>query len=65
MPERTYEIESLDKEIRRTIIDEGYYSEVEYPFKIKPNFSVLGSLIESQAQGPKFGSVFDDTIGNL
>ena len=66
MPERAYEIESSDKEIKRTIIGKGYYTEVEYPFKIKPNFSTLGSIIEIQAQRPKsVGSVFHDTIGNV
>ena len=40
-----YEIESLNDEIKRIIIDEGHYTEANYPFKIKPNFSTLGSII--------------------
>ena len=30
-----YEIESLNKEIKRIFIDEGHYSEANYPFKKK------------------------------
>ena len=37
-----YEIESLSSEITRLIIDEDYYTESNYPFRIKPNFSTLG-----------------------
>ena len=39
-------LESLDEEIIRIIIEEGYATEVNYPFLIKPNFSTLGSIIE-------------------
>ena len=46
IPEGAYEIESLNKEIKRIIIDEGHFTLQEYPFLIKPNFSTLGSLIE-------------------
>ena len=42
-----YEIESLNDEIKRIIIDEGHYTEANYPFKIKPKFSTLGSIIET------------------
>ena len=41
-----YEIESLNDEIKRIIIDLGFYTEANYPFKIKANFSTLGSIIE-------------------
>ena len=60
-----YEIESLDKEIKRIIIDKGHYTEANYPFRIKPNFSTLCSIVEIIPQGPIFGFVFDDSIGNL
>ena len=33
-----YEIESLNNEIKRVIIDEGLYTEVEYPFLYKTRF---------------------------
>ena len=52
IPPGAYELESLDKEIKRIIIDQGYYTEINYPFKIKPNFSTLGSIIEISEQGP-------------
>ena len=60
-----YEVESLDDEIKRTAIDEGHFTEVNYPFRIKPNFSTLGSFVEILPQGPIFGFVFDDNFGNL
>ena len=34
-----YEIESLNEEIKRIIIDEEHYTKANYPFTIKPNFS--------------------------
>ena len=45
IPPGAYEIEILYIEIRRIIIDKGQYSESEYPFTTKPNFSTLGSNI--------------------
>ena len=45
-PPGAYEIESLNKEIKRIFIDEGHFTEVNYPFEIKSNFSTLGSIIE-------------------
>ena len=60
-----YEIESLNNEIWRIIIDEGQYSENEYPFAIKPNFSTLGSIIEISPQGPIISFIFDDSIRDL
>ena len=60
-----YEIESLDDEIKRISIDKGHYTEANYPFRIKPKFSTLGSIVEILPQGPVIGFVFDDNIGNL
>ena len=60
-----YEIESLNKEIKRIIIDEEHYTEANYPFTIKPNFSTLGSIIEISPQGPIISFVFDDSIRDL
>ena len=64
IPSAAYEIESLNDEIKRIIIDKGHYTEAEYPFKIKPNFSTLGSIIEIQ-QPALLGFVYDDSIRNL
>ena len=38
IPPSAYEIESLNNEIKRIIIDEEHYTEANYPFSIKPNF---------------------------
>ena len=50
---------------KRINIDEVHYNENEYPFKIKPNFSTLGSIIEKKPQGAIIGFVYDDCIRNL
>ena len=60
-----YEIESLNNEIKRIIIDEEHYTEANYPFKIKPNFSTLGSIIEISNQGPVITFVPDNSMGDL
>ena len=60
-----YEIESLNNEIKRIIIDEEHYNEANYPFKIKPNFSNLGSNIEISTQGLINTFVPDDSKRDL
>ena len=45
IPSSGYELESLNNESKR-IIEEGYISEVDYPFKNQPIFSTPGSNIE-------------------
>ena len=60
-----YELENLNNEIKRNIIDEEHYTETNYPFSIKPNFSTLGSIIEISTQGPVITFVPDDSIRNL
>ena len=60
-----YEIESLNNEIKRIIVNEGHYTEVDYPFTIKPNFSTLGSFIETSTEGPAITFVPDDSMGDL
>ena len=65
IPPGAYELESLNDEIKRNIIDKEYYTEANYPFSIKPNFSTLGSIIEIKPQGPIIGFVFEDSIGGL
>ena len=51
-PEGAYESESLDNESKRIIIDKEYYTESDYPFKMKPKLSTLGSIITILPQGP-------------
>ena len=55
----------MDEENKRIIIDQGHYSEAEYPFKIEANFGTLGSIIEIKPQGSIIGFVYDDSIRNL
>ena len=64
-PEKAYEIESLDDETKRIIIEKRYYTDTNYSFKIKPSFSTLGSIVEILTPGPMISFVFDDSIGNL
>ena len=63
--EGAHKIESLNIEIKRIIIDKEHYTEANYPFTTKPNFSTLGSTVQISPQGPIIGFVFDDSIGNL
>ena len=63
--EGAYELESLKEEIRWIIIDKDQYSENNYPFTIKPNFSTLGSIVQTSHQGPIISFVFDDSITNV
>ena len=60
-----YEIESLNNEIKRNNIDKEHYTESNYPFIEKPNFSTLGSIIERSTQGPVVTFVPDDSIRDL
>ena len=65
IPRGAYEIEILNNEIKRIIIDEEYYTEANYPFTIRPNVSTLGSIIEISPQGPIISFMFDDIIKDL
>ena len=65
IPPRACEIESLNDEIKRIIIDEGHFTEANYPFTIKPNFSTLGSIIEISPQGTILSFMFDDSMKDL
>ena len=65
IPEGAYEIESLNDQNKRIIIDKEFYAIESYPFTIKPNFSTLGSIVEIKSKGPIIGFVFDDSIGSL
>ena len=58
-------MESLNVETKRIIMDEGHYTEANYPFKFKPNFITLGSLFEVKPQGSIIGFVFDESFGRL
>ena len=55
----------MKDEIKRITIDKGHFTQDEYPFTIKPNFSTLGSIIEISPQEPIISFAFDDSIRNL
>ena len=61
IPPGAWEIEGFHKELRRIIIAEVLFTEANYPFKIKPNFSTLGSIKEISPQGPIISFMFDDS----
>ena len=60
-----YQIESINNGIKKIISDKVHYSEKQYPFKIKPIFCTLGSIIEISPQIPIISFVFNDSIRNL
>ena len=55
----------MKNEIKRKFIEESHFTEADYPFKIKPTFSTLSSIIESSRQEPKFSFVSDDSSLSL
>ena len=65
VPPGIHKIESLDDELRKIIIDKGHYTETIYPFRVTPNFSTSGSIVEILTPGPQISFVFDDSIGKL
>ena len=65
IPPGAYELEKLNNEIKRIIFHEEHYTEANYPFTIKPNFSTVGSIIEISTQGPVITFVPDDSIREL
>ena len=65
IPPGAYEIEALDNELKRINIDEDRFTEANYPFKIKPNFSTSGSTIEIFPQGPIIRFMFEDSIRDI
>ena len=65
IPPGSYEVESLNDEVRRVIVERGYYTVSDYPFRIKANFSTLGSIVEILTPGPMISFVYDDSICSL
>ena len=55
----------MNIEIGRIIIDEGQFTEADYPFTIKPMFATLGSIIENSTQGPLFSFSSSDNKRHL
>ena len=65
IPQSAYEIESVNIQFERIIIEEGHYTDIIYPFTIKPNFSTLGSIVEIFTQGPVTTFIPDISVGDL
>ena len=65
IPPGSYEIESLNDEIKRIIINNEHFTEDTYPFVIKPNFSTLGSIIEIPNEESAISFKASDSIGSL
>ena len=65
IPPGAYKTESLNKQVKRIVIEEEHYREANYPFKIKVNFSTLVSIIGISPQGPIISFMFDDSIRDL
>ena len=65
IPPGAYEIESLNEEIKRIIINDKHFTEDTYPFIIKPNFSTLGSIIEISNEESAISFKASDSIGSL
>ena len=55
----------MNNEIRRIIIDEEHYTEANYPFTIKANFSTLRSIIEISNEESAISFIPDDSIRDL
>ena len=60
-----HEIEKLNNENKRNILDEEHFTEAIYPFTIKPNFATVGIIIESSTQGSLVSFLPHDSIGDL
>ena len=50
IPKGAFELETLNNETKRIIIEEENYTEANYSFTIEPKFSTLGSVIEISSQ---------------
>ena len=55
----------MNNEIKRIIITEEHFTEENYPFSIKPNFSTLGSIIEISNLESAISFSPDDSIRDL
>ena len=65
IPPGAYEIESLNDEIKRIIINDEHFTEENYPFIIKPNFRTLGSIVEISNEESAISFKASDSIGSL
>ena len=53
----------MDLEFKRFFIEDGYFTEINYPLVIKPNSSILGTNIEITAERrTQLSFIHDDSI---
>ena len=48
--------------VRGLSIDEGHFTEVDYPFTMKPNFSTPGSIVEISRREPLISFLLEDSV---
>ena len=60
-----YEIEALNDEIKRVIINKGYYTDENYPFYIIPDFETLGSIVKILTPGAVISFIPNDSIDQV
>ena len=60
-----YRTESFNNETQIISSDEEHFTEANYPFTIKTNFSTLSSIIKNSKQKPTISFLPNDCIGNL
>ena len=65
IPQGSYELELLNDENIRIIIEKGHFTEVDYPFTTKPNPSTLRSIMLFSRQEPLISFLSDDSMRNL
>ena len=67
IPPGAYGLENLNNEILSNINEEGFITEVTYPFTIRLNFSIVGSIkkISSNTKSTQIAFTPDDSIRNL
>ena len=64
VPELT-ELDSLNTEMKRIIVEEESFTDADYPFTIKPNFLTLRSIIEISPPEPIVSFASYDIIRNF
>ena len=65
IPSGVQKLESLYIEIKRKVIEQLFFTDFEYWFKIKTNFETPGSIIESSRQEPINNFTLDDSVRDL
>ena len=59
------ELEILNEQSNRNIIEQGHFTEKKFPFLLKSNFWTLGSIVDISRTEPLLSFVQDDSIRDL